>query len=326
MADFDMDSNEFEMPEKPTLEEALEALNNYDHGVLNAAIVYGLSDLSPKQIITLKPVWDALAPEVRTEILSALLDSSENNIELNYDSLSIIALEDAASTVRKAAIALMWENDDVQLMDRLIDLAENDVAIEVRAEAAKALGRFILAGELGNIAENLADKAQESVIQLLNDELEDVEVRRRALESISNSSHAIVPEAIRDAYDSGLRAMQVSAIFAMGRSCDQQWSSTVLNELGSSDPEIQYESARAAGELQLEEAVPDLIRFWGENDPEIREVVIWSLGEIGTKEAVRTLQNIQDDLEESGNDDFAEAVDDALGNAELMRGKTYLLD
>lgn len=326
MTEFNLDLNEFELPEKPTLDEALEALQSYDQGVPNSAIVYGLSDLNPRQIISLKPIWDALTTESRVGILNALLDASENDVELNYESVGIIAIEDSKPAVRKAAISLMWEVYDFQLMERLIRLLENDESVEVRAEAAKSLGRFILAGELGDLGETEVMKAQDSVVQVLNDELEDVEVRRRALEAISNSSHEIVPESILDAYNSGVRVMQVSAIFAMGRSCDVQWSSTVLRELGSADPEIQYESARAAGELQLEEAVPNLIRLWAENDPEIQEVVIWSLGEIGTKEAIRVLQNIQEDLEESGDSDFAEAVDDALGNAELMSGKTYLFD
>ena len=142
-----------------------------------------------------------------------------------------------------------------------------------------------MVGELGDLPEAQIIPVQDAVIDVLNNVAEDIDVRRRALEAISNSSHEILEDAIRDAYDHADRRMQISAVYAMGRSFDEQWIDTVLRELDSDDEEMRYEAARAAGELEIEQAVQSLTRLALDDDREIKEVAIWSLGEIASKEA-----------------------------------------
>ncbi len=85
--------------------------------------------------------------------------------------------------------------------------------------------------------------------------------------------------------------MRVSALFAMGRSCDEQWASRIMDEL-SSGVRMRFEAARAAGELELRPAVTRLIELAYEDDREIQEMAIWALGEIGGKRANHALDQL----------------------------------
>jgi HEAT repeat protein len=91
----------------------------------------------------------------------------------------------------------------------------------------------------------------------------------------------------------------------------------VIEELESEDRELRFEAARAAGELSLEEAVPLLTEIAYEDDVEIRDAAIWSLGEIGGREAMRVLNVLAEEAQESDDDDLLGAVEDALAAASL---------
>jgi len=307
---------------QPTLDEMLDALKAGQEGAISATVFYGLSGLSTADVAQVKPVWDTLDADYRAKVIRRLTDVSEANFELDYRSIGLLGLSDPDADVRHAAIDLLWEDQSVELMSRLIDLTVRDESTDVRAAAASALGRFILLGELGDLPERETVHAQEAVIGLLNNPAEQVEVRRRALEAIANCSHEIVEAAINDAYRGDDQAMRVSALFAMGRSCDEErWSKIVLKELQSTDTEMRFEAARAAGELELADAIPLLARLTEDNDREIKEVAIWSLGEIGGKKAMRVLGRLADEAEEADDEALMAVIDDALGNASLVDGE-----
>lgn len=308
--------------EKPDIQTTIEALKDGDIDKMPSAnIYYGLSDLTPAELAQLKPVWEALNAEYRAKLLRALAESSENNYELSYGSIGLFNLKDLSADVRRAALELLWENESLEFMHQLISLAQFDADDGVRATAVNELGRFILAGELGDLPEHETEKAQETALRLYNNAALSVEIRRRALEAISNSSHDGLTEAIRKAYKSLDHDLQVSAIFAMGRSCDnEEWEDTVLNELDSEDAEKRFEAARAAGELTIFDAVPKLSGLIAEDDREIQEAAIWSLGEIGGKEALRVLNALLDVLDKGKDDAFVDLIEDAIGSASLVDG------
>jgi HEAT repeat protein len=106
----------------------------------------------------------------------------------------------------------------------------------------------------------------------------------------------------------------------MGRSCDEQWEEIVLKELSSLDPEMRFEAARAAGELTLTDATPQLARLARGTDREIKEVAIWSLGEIGGNAALRVLNTLAAEAREADDNDLLEMIEDAIGSASLAGG------
>jgi hypothetical protein len=302
---------------QPDFNTALDALKTSDKSASDATILYGLSGLEAQDIERLRPVWETLPAPYRRKLMRTLVEVNETNFELDYGTFARFGLADSDPGVRQAAIEVLWEDESLELMQRLIGIAETDEAREVRAAATSALGRFILGGELGELPETETVKAQDAVIGILNNPAEDVDVRRRALESIANCGHGMVQKAIQSAYNGDDRRMQISAVFAMGRTCDDRWSDLVIHELDSDDAEMRYEAARAAGELELEEAVPHLSRLAFDRDVEIKDVAIWSLGAIGGKEAVRVLNLLARDARATGDHDLVVAIEEALGNATL---------
>jgi aminopeptidase N len=312
---------------KPDIVTTIQSLReSAERGIPAANIFYGLSDLMSSQIERIKPVWNELDPEFRRKVVRRMAETSEANYEMDYRAFGLFALNDPDPEVRSAAIDVLWEDESLELMRLLVIIAQNDDTPFVRATAVTALGRFILAGELGNLPEGETANAQDVAIKLLNDDKEEVDVRRRALEALANSSHDMVPGAIKKAYRSNDRKMQVSSVFAMGRTCDDQWENIVLNELDSEDAEMRYEAARAAGEIELVSAVPKLAQLLTENDEDIRLAAVWSLGEIGGKEAIRILEAMLEVAEEAEDDELIEAVEDAIGNANLVMGDMFSLD
>lgn len=317
---YDYDENEpvvDKLRDKPTLEDTMRVMQTVEGEVFPATVYYGLSGLDAAGIDRLDNVWTALPAESRRKLLLQLAEASELNFELDYRELGHFALNDEDPGVREAAIELLWEDESPELLSRLIELAQWDDSAEVRATAVSTLGHFILLGEYEEISETAAARAQDAAISLWTNTDEDIRVRRRALEAISNSSHEIVAEAIQEAYESGDHLLQVSSIFAMGRSFDKQWNEIVIRELGSDDSEIRYEAARAAGELIIKEAVVGLGRLAVEDEREIKEEAIWSLGEIGGKEALRILSALAEDAEEADDDDLLEAIEDSISNASM---------
>lgn len=309
--------------EKPEIATTIEALRSTEK--IEARVFYGLSDLSVEELEQFAPAWESLDDDQRRKLMRQLVEVSEANVEMDYIQVGRYGLDDPDAEVREAAIEVLWEDESLELMNRLIDIAQYDDSREVRAAACSALGRFLLMGELGDISESDTTKAQEAVIHILNDLDEEVEVRRRALEALGNSSSDAVTPAIEEAYESPERLMNISAVFAMGRSCDPRWSDTVMHELDSGDPEMRYEAARAVGELMLEDAVAALSRMAFENDRELQDNAIWSLGEIGGREATRVLNLLAENAQDAGDEDMVEAIEDAIANANLSGSDLYLM-
>lgn len=305
---------------KPALDAVLKALQEQDTVRTSNILLEGFSGLMPDAIQQIAPVWGTLQPNYRRKVMRDLIEYAERNIEMDYRIVGIFGIDDPDPGVREAAIELLWEDQSLEVMTLLIKVVQHDVEPEVRAAAATGLGRYILLGELGDLPEDETAKAQTAVVTMLQDPNESIAAQRRALEAIANCSHPIVSRAIDEAYHGTNHEMRVSALYAMGRSYDSRWQDIVLDEIESTDPEMSYEAAKAAGELEIVEAVPKLGRLVVEDDREITEVAVWSLGEIGGKEAVRILEALAEAAEEAEDDSLLDAVEDAMGNATLADG------
>lgn len=298
-----------------------------EEGALSTAIYYGLSGLTNDQIAQLQPIWDALDADYRERVITDLAESSETNYDLNYSALARLALRDESGDVRAAAIELLWDDDSLEHMRELMSLATNDPSEKTRAAAASATGRFVLHGELGDLPIEETNQAQALMESIYRNADENIDVRRRALEALANSSNDNVAVAIKEAYASSDRRLQVSAVFAMGRSCDERWVDIVLQQLSSKDGEMRYEAARAAGELEIEDAVPTLGELaTDDNDREVQDVAIWSLGEIGGNEALRILNKLAREAQQLKDEEMLDAIEEAISNASLGSGAMYIFD
>jgi HEAT repeat protein len=285
--------------------------------MLSVSKLYLLSGLDKPDVERVRAAWPTIESDRRRAIVNHLDDLTESNFEADFGPIFRIGLADPEPAVRIAAIDGLWIEDDVTLIRPLIDMLQNDESEDVRATAAGSLARFVLAGELEEIPASQAEAVVEALRDVIDDEVETVEVRRRAIESIGYSSAEDVPDRIDAAYEDEDERMQISAVFAMGRSADARWADVALAEADSANPEMRYEAARACGELQNVEAIPALKRLLDDPDDQVREAAVWALGQVGGSEARRLLVAI---LEDEDSADLHEIAETALDELEFLSG------
>lgn len=306
----------------PTLQEALEALQQTDR-VPDERLLTTLSDLNDSGFSQVLPVWRGLDASYRRMLMQMLADMASEDYRLDFSALGHMALNDADGEVRRWAVEVLSEETHLSLMNKFMQMAERDRDLNVRAEAVRSLGRFILAGELGDLPEAETLKAQNVAVTLYHNTALPSALRGAALEAIGNCTRDDLIGMIQDAYRHGDAQLRLSAVVAMGKSSDDVWAQIILDELESEDDSMCREAVRAAGEIQLRQAVPHLVPLLKEGERDLREVVVWALGEIGGKQAVRALQMAADVATKERDDDLMELIEDAIGNASMVDGRFF---
>lgn len=280
---------------------------------LTVSKLTNLSDLTAEELQLFQRGWAGVGEERRCEIVSWLIDLTEDNFDLNFDHIFRSCLEDTSEFVRARAISGLEGSEDSRLVIPLVKLLLQDKAETVRVAAAVALGRFALLSEFEKLRPYYATKVCEALLAVAENKEEPVEVRRRALEAISPLSLPRVKQLIEEAYASNNPELEASAIYAMGRSCNPVWLPTLINELSNPDAEIRFEAVRACAELDDEEVVSHLIPLCYDRDSEVQAVAIETLGQIGGRQAKQALQRLLD-----GSDNLArQTAERALAESEL---------
>ena len=278
---------------------------------LSVAGLQQLASLEREEAAALRGAWPDIEAERRRQVVHLLMDLAEDNVDLNFDALFFAALEDEDAEARADAVRGLWEYEGRDLIPPLLRLLEKDEEPEVRAEAALALGRFVVLSELGRMREEHFQQVEAGLRRSLEDELEVDEVRGRALEAIGASGRPWVEQAIQAAYESEAPRLRVSAIHAMGRSCDGSWLPLLIEELANDDPEMRYEAATALGSLADRRTVSHLAPLLHDPDHEVREATIGALGQIGGSEAKLLLRPLLRDASPSVQEAAAAAVAEA---------------
>jgi HEAT repeat protein len=248
-----------------------------------------LSGMTPEQSSQFETVWPRLEVRRRRAVVQELLDLEEDNVEFDFDAVFLVGLKDEDPEVRLGSIRGLWEHEGPDLIPALVTLTKEDADAGVRAEAALALGRFVMAAETGRLRERHFEKVEEALQEVVSNRDEIDEVRARALEAIGAHDAAWVRQAISEAYESGVRRLKVAAVHAMGRSCEPRWMPLLLRELANEEAEVRYEAAAALGSLGDEGAVPPLVQALSDPDEEVVGASIAALGEIGGRDARQAL-------------------------------------
>jgi len=283
---------------------------------LSFSKLYMLSHLDGDELACLSERWALIEPQRRRQVMDTLVEIAEANFAVDFNSIFRLGLSDEDAEVRAQAVDGLWEDDSPDLVDALLHMLDSDPSILVRAAAATGLGRFVLMAELEELDQEMGEVIVEALWEAIEDPLESLEPRRRAVESISYSGAEGVDELIERAYRDPEEKMRVSAVFSMGRSADPNWGPMVIAELRSPNPEMRFEAARACGELELRKAVPELIGAIADVDREVQQAAIYALGKIGGQEARRVLRLCC----ESEDEVISAAGEEALSELELTAG------
>ena len=256
-----------------------------------------LSDLPEKSAQRLAANWPQIKVERRREIMRGLAELCTHNFEVDFTPIALLALQDPDSLVRAAALETFWDAEDPTLIRPLLHILHTDPEPLVKAGAIRALGNFVLLGELGSLSQHLFDQITAELLAILQDQTHPIIVRNHALEAVAAADLEPIPDLIKAAYRSDDELVRISAIAAMGRTADSTWERFVLAELDNVNPSFRFHAAEAAGQLGLTEAVDQLVELLEDPHPEVIKASIWSLGEIGGAQARQALVRMLDDQE-----------------------------
>ena len=283
---------------------------------VSVASLYALSGLDRADLDKVRSVWPTIPLERRQVAIRHLVDIAEDNFEVDFNSIYRLGLVDVDPDVRAAAIDGLWEDGDPVLVAQFIKLLQSDAAENVRVAAASALGHFVLLGEYEELPAEKVEPVVTALQVVFANTNESIEVRRHAVEALGFRSSPEIEQIIQKAYTQPDERMRVSAVFAMGRSVDDQWGEIVLKEMDAHDPEMRFEAARAAGEIEYAPAVNPLIRLIEDVDDDVQRAAVWSLGQIGGDKSRQVLTAIL----ESDAEYLHEIAQDALDELEFNSG------
>jgi HEAT repeat protein len=279
--------------------------------------LYRLSDLEPADIDKLAIIWPQLPLWRRQGLMEDIEELSSNDTLLDFVALCRFALKDADPKVRRLAVDTLWEFEQIDLIHTLLDLLATDSDADVQAAAAHGLARYVYAGEIEEIPQGKLKKIEEALLGSMKKPGTPPQVKRAALESLGYSSREEVPALIKTAFASKDKLWIASALFAMGRSANSEWQPEVMSMLESNLPLIRLEAARAAGELELSDALPYLLELLDDPDENTRQASIWSLSQIGGEGVQEALEGL---YEEAETEDEIELLETALDNLTFTQG------
>ena len=296
-----------------SLETLLAKLPEADYKPSTTELI-GLSAIEGDDRRRFLDVWRGLSIQRRRDLIDRLVDLAEDSVEYDFDNVYMAGLLDDDVQVRTQSIKALWEYEEPDLARILMRLLKDPEAM-VRAEAALGLGRYLLRAELLDQEFAEIPDIEQALRAVARDDGELVEVRGRAIEALGVRAHDWVRDLIEDAYSSGERRLQISAVHAMGRSADGEWLPTIVEEMHNEDAEMRFEAAQAAGELGEEDIIPELASLTQDEDAEVQEAAIAALGHIGGPAARSVLHTV---ASESGDERVLESVTDALSEADFV--------
>jgi HEAT repeat protein len=284
---------------------------------LPARFLYRLSDLEPADMEKLDTIWSQLPLWRRQSLMEDIEELSSKDTLLDYVAFSRYALKDENPKVRELAVNTLWDYEQTDLIPTLLDLVTTDSDADVRAAAASGLARFIYAGEIEEIPQTKLQKIEDTLLAAVKNQETPFQVQCAALESLGYSSRDEVPALIKTAFASKDKNWIASALVAMGRSAGTEWQPEVMSMLQSNMPALRMEAARAAGELELADAIPQLLELLDDTDENTRQASIWSLSQIGGEGVQEALESL---YEKAEDEDELELLESALDNLTFTQG------
>lgn len=282
----------FPSPEDLPFDEVVRALLDREQ-VLDPLYLYRLSDISQSDLSTLKNIWGEIHLDRRRGLVEDLEQLTDSNHLLSFEPVFRLALDDSDEQVRFFAIRAIEVFDTDDLIPFFLSVLTGEYSVDLRAVTASVLGKYVYRGELDKIEKEQQQEIEDHLLTVLDNE-GPRKVQRRALEAISFSSREEVRDQILKAYHKDEDEWVASALFAMGRSYDHDYTDLVVEKLQHTSPNIRLEAVRACGELTIEDAVPIILDLL--NDlPEIRGAAIWTLSQIGGEEAGPALRDLLED-------------------------------
>jgi HEAT repeat protein len=251
--------------------------------------LHQLSSINDSDLQFLKQSWAAAGKERRFDVVARLIKLSQENLRLDFSDIFMFCLNDSDARVRANAVDGLANEDGDQYVSPLLRLLAEDNSSQVKEAVIKALGKYALMAETGNLSGSYVQKTYLALLKVFEDGKTPSEMKHLALEAIAPYSMPRVKELIKDVYHSDEPGSKASAIRAMGHNCDQVWLTDLITELDNNDVEIRRSAVTAIGEIGEEAAFTHLLKLVEDEDVTVKEAVIMALVETGSESARQTL-------------------------------------
>lgn len=304
------------MTTSDSIQDLINALMDLEHQ-FPSRLLYQFSDLSTSEQNTLANCWSKVPLQRRQTFLQDLVSLAENDPVLMYEAVARIALDDEDTDVCISAIDLLFDSEDRHLIPIYLRLLADQTRSEaLRAAVANALGPYVYMGEVEKIRAEVLHEIEETLLRAYNEDVSEL-VRRRALEALGYSSREEIPAMLRKAAAMRDDLWLESAMFAIGRSADEQWEASVLENLEHENLAVRIQAVHAAGELALKKARRNLLRAIDlVDDDELRHEIIWALAQIGGEGVERKLDALLAAAEDDEESAFLEEAMEMLNFTE----------
>ncbi|MBI4306546.1 MAG: HEAT repeat domain-containing protein [Chloroflexi bacterium] len=270
------------------LEEFLAKLPDRDRPV-PYHVLAELSAVSDDDARRLSEIWAAWDSSYLRQIFKRLASLAEDNALYEFDSVFQAGLKNKDAGVRAISVTGLSESSDRRLPQRLAQMLVEDPSEEVRVAAAMGLARFALAACEGKLIRRDYDRIRDALMMALNRKDETRDVRRRAIEAFGVFPLDLTEPFILKAYQSGDRALQQSALYAMGKSGNRRWLPEITTSLASESAAVRYEAVTALGLIGEEGDIELLVGALEDDDLQVRASALIALGRMGGAAARRIL-------------------------------------
>ena len=306
------------MQKETTITEIIQALLDTEKP-FPASLLYAFSDLEQQECTQLLEVWEQIPLQRRRALMDDLSEMAERDDLMLFEEVGRIALEDSDPQVKVSAIDLLFQAEDTRLLPKFLSLLKEHESADVRAAAANVLGPYVYMGEFDRIHAELLRRVENALLKAHHEDASEL-VRRRALESLGYSSRNEVPDLVRAAYATQETTWLESALFAMGKSADEQWKDLVLAHLKDENLLVRLQAVHAAGELGLAGARASLLRVLERefDITDLRREAVWALGQIGGEGVEKALDRL---LERLNDDEDIDLVEEALDQLNFTEDK-----
>ena len=296
-----------------SLESFLEALAE-DSNEVDLGDFIEASGLLPEELVVFARAWFGFTVEDQRWIIATMAELAEDSSELDFSAVFRMCLKDKDEEVLEKAIEGLWEDEDRAIIPSLIQVLHSDKSPQVRAAAAVGLGKFPALVHEGKLLAKDGDSILESLMDILKDSGQPLEVVRRSMEAVAPFNTPEIRKFVTRAYKGDELLLKSSSIYAMGRTGEVSLLPVIIKELQNPEPSIRYESAHACAELGEEDAVPHLVALLDDDDNQVQLAGISALGKIGGPLAKKVLVNCAKD----GDAVLEDAARSELENIEFL--------
>ena len=271
-----------------------------------------LSDLSRERSERLRKVLAEMEDGPRSAFYRAMDESSLNSYEYNFAPIANIGIDDPEGDIRAASIHVLGFEDDRETGERILDAAQNDPDLRARIAAIEILGQYMFESAVENRIPVNKQRLQKVLADLI--ENRDEMVRRAAVVSYAVSEDERVKEIVSGYLAGNDREELIAGLTAVRHALGEDWDESVLELIRHDDEDVCREAIRAAGALQLREALPALYEIISRFDripPELLIVTAEAVAEIGDESSLDVLETLGEavvDMDEK----ITDAVDDCI--------------